>query len=426
MITLNQISTQYKEVSAAFLDTYKELYKGNGVLKDKVLHTEAANFKKAAKKAKKDIPANLKLRVFGKPKGLQLHAFLFDSIEELLKQADVFFNTFHKDFKRIRKDFSVIDTSTPESSIRAYTPLDDWEDEKSISSSISTTYKHEALEDIQLTDDQGVNPEDVDQGALADCHFLSSVASLAQFSPETIYGGEDAIIQGPNDKGEYTVKLYIPDGKNGTQRVSIQVKPTFLTKTVVNKNNKDITKRSEPTVMLAQPNKQIEIWPLLLEKALAELEGSYGEITGKKKQIPLVGSEILTGKKANHYKVNEGIDTPINTLIELYETTGKVPMTQFGTKLNLKSTKEETEAEKKLPKPPSGEAYILYKDRIRLYADHLYYLKGIPDSTKGSEIFLLQNPHNDTDGWLEKHGGSEITIDRNELEKYFRDILITP
>jgi hypothetical protein len=159
---------------------------------------------------------------------------------------------------------------------------------------------------------------------------------------------------------------------------------------------------------------------------LAELEGSYSEITGKKKQISLVGSEILTGKKANHYKVNEGIDAPINALIELYNTTGKIPMTQFGTKLNLKLTEEEKEAEKDLQKPASGEDYVLYRGRIRLYADHLYYLKGISDSTKGAETFLLQNPHNDTDGWLEKHGGSEITIDRNELEKYFRNIIITP
>ena len=71
-------------------------------------------------------------------------------------------------------------------------------------------------------------------------------------------------------------------------------------------------------------------------------------------------------------------------------------------------------------------AYILYKDRIRLYANHLYYLKDIPDSTKGAETFLLQNPHNDTDGWLEHHGGSEITIDRTELENYFENIIITP
>jgi hypothetical protein len=248
---LNNISTQYKEVSAAFLATYKELYKGNGVLKDKILNTEATNFKKAAKKAKQDIPANLELRVFGKLKGVKLHTFLFDSIDALLKQADTFCDTFYKDFKRIRKDFLVIDTSASENSIRAYTPLDDWEDEQSISSSISTTYKHKVLKDDQLTDQQGINPEDVDQGALADCHFLSSVASLAQFSPETIYGGKDAIIQGPNDKGEYTVKLYIPDEKSGTQRVSIQVKPTFLTKTVVNTNNKDINETPEPTVMLA-------------------------------------------------------------------------------------------------------------------------------------------------------------------------------
>jgi hypothetical protein len=130
--------------------------------------------------------------------------------------------------------------------------------------------------------------------------------------------------------------------------------------------------------------------------------------------------------KANYYKINDGIDAPINALIELYQTTGKIPMTQFGTKLNLKPTKEETEAEKKLPKPASGEAYILYKDRIRLYADHLYYLKDISNTTKGAETFLLQNPHNDTDGWLEKHGGSEITIDRNELERYFQNIIITP
>jgi hypothetical protein len=425
---LNNISTQYKEVSAAFLVTYKELYKGNGVLKDKILNTEATNFKKAAKKAKQDIPANLELRVFGKLKGVKLHTFLFDSIDALLKQADAFCDTFYKDFKRIRKDFLVIDTSTSENSIRAYNPVDDITGnfmDESNGDSIIVTYQHEKLPDTQLTDDQGINSEDVDQGALADCYFLSSVASLAQFAPETIYGGKDATIQGPNDKGEYTVKLYIPDGKNGTQRVSIQVKPSFLTKTIVKKNSKELNNSSTKSV-LAQPNTEEEIWPLLLEKALAELEGSYSEITGKKKQISLRGSEILTGKKANYYPLNEGIEAPINALIELYQNTRKIPMTQFGTKSKLTPIEEETEAETELPKPASGEAYILYKDRIRLYADHLYYLKGISNATKGAEVFILQNPHNDTDGWLEKHGGTEITIDRNDLEKYFSNIILTP
>lgn len=426
---LNKIYTSYTTTCAALLETYDELYRGySGKLRDKVLAGEAKDLKKAAKKAKEELPAKLELWVLEAKESLKFHAFIFEGIAPLLLQANAFYKAVTSkkgDFYRIKKDFGVIDISGSVPSIKAYNP--DFRDKTGANqetSTTTTTYGH--IEQTKLVDKNGINPEDVDQGGLGDCYFLSAVTSLAASSPEKIYGGEDAIIQGPNSKGEYTVKLYVPDAAGNPKRVSIQVEPSFVTKTV-SKKNASISDSPQKSQVFAQQSKDKEMWPQLLEKALAQLEGSYSEITGGNKDMDLRGIEILTGKKINYHQLSSGIATPIQELIQIHNSTKKVPVAQFGTKSTLvadaKAAKEDDES-KKL-KPTSGENYILYKDRIRLYENHAYTLAKIKSTEAGKEVFILKNPHNDG-GILEKRGGMEIEINRDQLKQYFDSIIITP
>ncbi|BDS12562.1 C2 family cysteine protease [Aureispira anguillae] len=427
---LNRIYTAYKTTCTELLETYHSLYKGySGKLIDKGLAEEAKTLKKAAKRAKKELPAKLELHILEAKNSLKFHAFIFKGIDALLKQANAFYKavTDQKgDFYRIKKDFGVIDISGAAPSIKAYDPLfRDKTGKNTTKGNLTTTYKHS--EHTTLVDKKGINPEDVDQGGLGDCYFLSAVTSLAASSPEKIYGGEDSIIQGPNKDGEYTVKLYVPDERGIPKRVNIQVDPSFVTKKVT-KRNASISESPKQSQVFTQRSKDKEMWPQLLEKALAQLEGSYSEITGGKKEIDLRGIQILTGEKINYHQLSGGIEKPINELVQIYNHTQKVPVAQFGTKSTLVAdAKVEEDKELKKVKPASGEGYILYefdKKKIRLYQNHAYSLKEIQNNGTGAEIFVLKNPHNDSE--LKKTGGVEIKIDREQLKKYFDSIIITP
>ncbi len=393
---LEVIKGNYSSTSTALLTTYLTLYKNTkGKLDDKVLAEEAKALAKQAKKEKRElVPLTLYIDQPKNPqKPLLLDAFIFESITALVEQANLFYTTFKGDFARIYRDFSAIDASQSELSIKAYDPLyRDITGKDSIDTNTgdSTTYDHYNSSFDELVDKKGINPEDVDQGGLGDCYFLSSVASLAQADPQKIYGGEDAIIQGPNKEGIYTVRLYIPDENNAPKRVRIAVDPSFLRKTVT-KKNAPANESPETSILLAQPSGK-EMWVQLLEKALAQLEGSYQEIEGDKKDINYRGIQFLTGQDIKYHDLDKGVDPAIEELLELYAATGKVPIAQFGTKTisALKKAQEEAnqtitaeDSEKKKEQPASGESYILYSDKERLYANHAYSLKAIASTAAG-------------------------------------------
>ena len=117
----------------------------------------------------------------------------------------------------------------------------------------------------------GVNPDDVSQGALGDCWYIASLQAVARSNPKII---EEAITD--NGNGTYTVRLY-HDGK-----------PVYVTVTgdqVENENGPEFAKSTD----------RKELWPNIMEKALASYEGSYGAI---EKNSPSHGLEVITGQKS--------------------------------------------------------------------------------------------------------------------------------
>ena len=116
----------------------------------------------------------------------------------------------------------------------------------------------------------GVSPTDISQGQIGDCWYIASLKAVASANPSVI---ENAITD--NGNGTYTVRLY-HDGK-----------PVDITVTgdqVVNEAGGQGFARSGNTG---------ELWPQIMEKALASYEGSYGAIEGG---WPSHGMEVLTGK----------------------------------------------------------------------------------------------------------------------------------
>lgn len=139
-------------------------------------------------------------------------------------------------------------------------------------------------------DDGDITADDVSQGALGDCWFISSMMGVANANPELL---RDNIKD--NGDGTYDVTLY-DDGKPVVVRVSgdfpaNQGDPTYADNNGGNR----------------------ELWPLLFEKAAAQhFGGSYADLDG---DWPSKAIEAITGQEVETYDDNplipfEGKDLP--------------------------------------------------------------------------------------------------------------------
>lgn len=124
----------------------------------------------------------------------------------------------------------------------------------------------------------GISPGDIRQGQLGDCYFLAALASVAQQHPEAIW---NAIKD--NGDGTYTVTFY----QNG-RPVEITVDNEFPVR-----EDNDGNPTTQPAYANTGGTPQ-ELWPMIMEKAYAQLEGnSYSDIEGG---WPGEAVQLLTGR----------------------------------------------------------------------------------------------------------------------------------
>jgi hypothetical protein len=118
----------------------------------------------------------------------------------------------------------------------------------------------------------GVDPLDVTQGSIGDCWMVASMMAVAQADPTLI---EDAITANAN--GSYTVRLYV-DGSP----VDVTVTPEMV-----------LMPDGSPAFIDNGPDSdRQELWPLVLEKAVALQYGDFADIEGG---TASTGLELLTG-----------------------------------------------------------------------------------------------------------------------------------
>jgi len=155
---------------------------------------------------------------------------------------------------------------------------------------------------------EGPTTGDVQQGAAGDCYFLSSVASLAQNHPDAI---KNAIKD--NGNGTYTVTFHVPEGFGALKALG----PTggLLEGTVLGAAKKIGLNLPEKTVQVTVDDKQPtdangnplyvhsgdanEKWVGVMEKAYAQLWGSYGAIGNG--GDPGTAMRALTGGDVQHH-----------------------------------------------------------------------------------------------------------------------------
>ncbi len=125
-------------------------------------------------------------------------------------------------------------------------------------------------------DEPAVHPEDVRQGAIGDCWFIASMMAVAQTHPELL---ERNIRENPN--GSFTVTLY-DDGSP----VEVTVTPDMVLKPDGTPAFVDDPRRGS----------EAELWPLVLEKAMALHAGDFADLEG---DSPARALDALTGQETS-------------------------------------------------------------------------------------------------------------------------------
>ena len=165
-------------------------------------------------------------------------------------------------------------------------PLDDFG-----ASTIATLPKAAALTQTLYLTEPGtttaISVTDINQGQLGDCFLLSSIGELALFHPTAISN-----MIHDNGNGTETVTLYTD--KNGHlpsfsttnfKATAVTINNTFPSNSVNNGATQDVV------------GNQKEIWPQVLEKAVATLDGGYNAIANG--GYPVLAMEGLTGQVAS-------------------------------------------------------------------------------------------------------------------------------
>ncbi|AHJ63428.1 Peptidase, C2 family [Granulibacter bethesdensis] len=162
-------------------------------------------------------------------------------------------------------------------------------DSDPLSSQVTYTYPNQALYLTEPGDSTAILYTDIHQGQIGDCYVLSSIGELAMWYPGAI---ERMITR--NADGTESVTLYmsangtIPHyGETSFVATTVKVTNTFLRSGVNNGSSQNVVNGTK------------EIWPQVLEKAIATLGGGYSSIAyGGNPTTTLM---MLTGQTAQAY-----------------------------------------------------------------------------------------------------------------------------
>lgn len=240
----------------------------------------------------------------------------------------------------------------------------------------------------------GIHPNDVDQGLLGDCYFLSSIASIAQYRPSFI----KSLITPKEDKS-YDVKLYKRGWFGRLELMTINVHA------VVPQRDGQIVFTRVGDVIKSRFGRQVEVWPIILEQAYADMLGGYNKAIGG---WPHHAMESLTGQKSESFKAR-AVDLP---------KLDKMAADGFAMACYTRSDLKIALGPKfviDFPDRTRHDRFAKNKHGGELAAGHAYYISGV-DAAKG--IVKIRNPW----GW--EHGESELTA--AEFESTMRGVSINP
>jgi len=265
-------------------------------------------------------------------------------------------------------------------------------------------------------DDSGIDPYDIIQGGLGNCYFMCSLSALTKTK-----GGIKRIKEmiRYNNDGTFTVKLYRPQkeahidsfyDENTGKTIKQNTKRTTgleLVEVVVSaKVWVDKLSDSGDKAIYATSQDAGELWPLILEKAYAQLMGGYDEIDSGFSQEAF---EVLTGTPRRSFDFSRDLDRAKQELLQAYESGSGVTL---ATPPNMDGNFAVDEFGNQL----KGNAGELIKKTYpedgdeRIVAGHAYALDSIDNG-----IVKLINPH----------GNNHIkNLPIDSLHKYFSRVVV--
>jgi Flp pilus assembly pilin Flp len=132
-----------------------------------------------------------------------------------------------------------------------------------------------------------IHPDDVMQGQLGDCYWMAAMAAVALRDPEAIRSSIRE--QG----GEYSVTLW--ERRSGSLRPRrFDVAPSL-----------PVSPKSGALVFAQtsdERGRQRELWPMLLEKALAQSKGSYQVPTGTRSDSATPVASMVVRRRPDHFR----------------------------------------------------------------------------------------------------------------------------
>lgn len=234
----------------------------------------------------------------------------------------------------------------------------------------------------------GVSPEDVQQGKIADCYLMAAMASVAKAHPDVIKNG----IRRCGD-GVYEVRLFEKQGwgdRANFKEVWVKVDTELPAMTGA---DKPAYGRG-----MATNERGRELWPSLLEKAYAEWHQGYDKVGEGGSSLDAI--ESFCGKSCT--SVGLGY-TPADKVWEKLKAAfvpGQIKAVTAGT-----HGKEQEE---------------LYKG-TNLYAWHAYSVLGIREEG-GKRLVTIRNPWGNTEPGHDGKDDGIFELSLEDFMKYYDDM----
>lgn len=225
-------------------------------------------------------------------------------------------------------------------------------------------------------DGSDISMNDVDQGQVGDCYYLSSVGAIAKDYPEMFeLNGNKSIVK--EDGDNYIVTLYLRQDKESMDRTPKEVK---VSKKAFFKENGD---------PLYAGKGDDELWVMILERAFAQEMGSFDNIDGGLASNAL---EILTGKEAHKRSIESISGSNSDKETYILEQLKVAEEKKYPVVIDTKGTGEEEikviDANGNEVTLFSGHAYTF--DRLEGKTIHLYNPHGENHLHLTMDVFLEQ------------------------------------
>jgi Calpain family cysteine protease len=226
----------------------------------------------------------------------------------------------------------------------------------------------------------GISGNDVRQKYLGDCYLMAAMASVARVNPQLI---ERAFHK--RTDGTYDVTIFKRHGSK-FEPVKVHI-------------DADLPHNDWYHLTYASGRDEKELWPALLEKAVAAHAGSYGKIEAG---VPGDALSWLTGKPTTALDFHSAGVRSENVLHELEKALAEhrpATASTFGESSNAKYT------------------------NTGLYSDHAYSVWGI-ERSGGKTYVRLRNPWGDSEPEGNGRNDGIFKIEISEFMKLFANVEI--